>query len=164
MTMKMGLERGLLEKIPDIAEVVQVQPEGPVLTEEGVEEVLEEIRPFLKMVRRRIHPCQRPHTHVLPACPGRAPPATRSLISRLSDSLQSCPPGGWHGRSSLPRCGWSAADSVSLHQWLGRDDQLRPRRDRPAAEAQFPYPRQCHMGLRLAASHGTEVALGRVVK
>ena len=56
MTMKMGLERGLLEKIPDITEVVQVQPEGPVLTEEGVEEVLEEIRPFLKMVSRCVPP------------------------------------------------------------------------------------------------------------
>ena len=49
MTLKMGLERGLKEKIPDVIEVVQVAPEGPVLDEEGVEGVLEEIRPFLKM-------------------------------------------------------------------------------------------------------------------
>ena len=49
MTMKMGLERGLREKIPEIIDVVQVAPEGPVLTEEGVEEVLEQIRPFLAM-------------------------------------------------------------------------------------------------------------------
>ena len=49
MTMKMGLERGLREKIQGIVDVVQIAPEGPVLEEEGVEEVLEEIRPFLKM-------------------------------------------------------------------------------------------------------------------
>jgi len=49
MTMKMGLERGLLERIPDIVSVEQVAPDGPQLTVEGIEEVLEEIRPFLKM-------------------------------------------------------------------------------------------------------------------
>lgn len=49
MTMKMGLERGLLEKIPEIKGVEQVAPEGPQLTEEGIEGVLDEIRPFLKM-------------------------------------------------------------------------------------------------------------------
>ena len=37
MTMKMGLERGLLEKIPEIVAVEQVQPEGPQLTQEGIE-------------------------------------------------------------------------------------------------------------------------------
>ena len=49
MTMKMGLEKGLREKIPEIIDVVQVAASGPQLTEEAVEEVLEEIRPFLKM-------------------------------------------------------------------------------------------------------------------
>lgn len=49
MTMKMGLERGLREKIPEIVSVVQVAAEGAQLTEDGVEDVLEEIRPFLKM-------------------------------------------------------------------------------------------------------------------
>jgi len=49
MTMKMGLERGLLEKIPEIVSVEQVAPEGPQLTEQGIEDVLDEIRPFLKM-------------------------------------------------------------------------------------------------------------------
>jgi Fe-S cluster biogenesis protein NfuA len=49
MTMKMGLERGLREKIAGIVDVINIAPEGPVLEEEGVEEVLEEIRPFLKM-------------------------------------------------------------------------------------------------------------------
>lgn len=49
MTMKMGLERGLRERIPEIIAVEQVAPDGPQLTEEGIEEVLDEIRPFLKM-------------------------------------------------------------------------------------------------------------------
>lgn len=49
MTMKMGLERRLLEKIPEIEAVVQVEPEGPPLTEEGIEKVLDEVRPFLNV-------------------------------------------------------------------------------------------------------------------
>merc|ERR1712039_753910 len=49
MTMQMGLEKGLREKIPEIIEVMQVSPEGPELSEEGIEEVLEQIRPFLKV-------------------------------------------------------------------------------------------------------------------
>jgi len=49
MTMKFGLERGLREKIPEILAVEQVSAEGALLTEEAVEEVLEEIRPFLKI-------------------------------------------------------------------------------------------------------------------
>jgi len=49
MTMKMGLERGLREKIPEIVSVEQIAPEGPTLDEEGVEAMLDEIRPFLKM-------------------------------------------------------------------------------------------------------------------
>ena len=36
MTMKMGLERGLREKIAGIVDVIQIAPEGPVLDEEGV--------------------------------------------------------------------------------------------------------------------------------
>ena len=51
MTMKMGLERGLLEKIPEIIAVEQTHADGAPLTEEGVVEVLDEIRPFLKMAR-----------------------------------------------------------------------------------------------------------------
>lgn len=49
MTMRMGLERGLRERIPEIVDVEQVNPEGPELSEEGIELVLDEIRPFLKM-------------------------------------------------------------------------------------------------------------------
>lgn len=49
MTLKMGLEKGLREKIPEIFEVIQVVPDGEELSEEGVEGVLAEIRPFLKI-------------------------------------------------------------------------------------------------------------------
>lgn len=48
-TMKMGLERGLREKIPEIQEVVQSMPEGPPLCEEEVEVILDGVRPFLKV-------------------------------------------------------------------------------------------------------------------
>jgi Fe-S cluster biogenesis protein NfuA len=49
MTMKMGLERKLKERIPEIAEVVQVLPNAPKLTEEGIETVLDGVRPFLSI-------------------------------------------------------------------------------------------------------------------
>jgi len=39
-TMKMGLERRLRERIPEIQEVVQAMPEGPELNEEQVDVVL----------------------------------------------------------------------------------------------------------------------------
>ena len=38
-----------LEKIPEIISVEQVEAEGPQLTEAGIEGILDEIRPFLKM-------------------------------------------------------------------------------------------------------------------
>lgn len=49
MTLKMGLEKGLKEKIPEIYAVEQVSQDGPELTEAGIEEVLEGVRPFLKI-------------------------------------------------------------------------------------------------------------------
>lgn len=49
MTMKMGLERRLRERIPEVEDVVQVEPEGPPLTEEGIEQTLDEVRPFLNV-------------------------------------------------------------------------------------------------------------------
>lgn len=49
MTMKMSLERRLRERIPEIEQVVQVGPEGPPLTEEGIETTLDEVRPFLNV-------------------------------------------------------------------------------------------------------------------
>eukprot|EP00245_Coleochaete_scutata_P002595 TRINITY_DN134_c0_g1_i1.p1 TRINITY_DN134_c0_g1~~TRINITY_DN134_c0_g1_i1.p1 ORF type:complete len:254 (+),score=46.58 TRINITY_DN134_c0_g1_i1:149-910(+) len=49
MTMKMGIERRLMEKIPEIIAVEQVMDEetGLPLNDENVEKVLSEIRPYL---------------------------------------------------------------------------------------------------------------------
>lgn len=47
--MKMGLERGLKEKIPEIQEVVQAMPTGPELTSEQIDVVLDGVRPFLQV-------------------------------------------------------------------------------------------------------------------
>ncbi|KAF8095640.1 hypothetical protein N665_0328s0019 [Sinapis alba] len=49
MTMKMGIERRLMEKIPEIVAVESVPDEetGLELNEENIEKVLEEIRPYL---------------------------------------------------------------------------------------------------------------------
>ena len=49
VTMKMGLERRLLEAIPEISEVVQTMPGMPDFNEESLEQVLEGVRPFLKI-------------------------------------------------------------------------------------------------------------------
>lgn len=48
-TLKMGLERGLRERIPEIQEVVQSMPEGPPLDEEQINVVLDGVRPFLQV-------------------------------------------------------------------------------------------------------------------
>ena len=49
MTMKMGIERRLIERIPEIMAVEQIMDEetGLALTDENVEAVLSEIRPYL---------------------------------------------------------------------------------------------------------------------
>ncbi|KAF3452625.1 hypothetical protein FNV43_RR03058 [Rhamnella rubrinervis] len=49
MTMKMGIERRLMEKIPEIVAVEPITDEetGLQLNEENIETVLEEIRPYL---------------------------------------------------------------------------------------------------------------------
>jgi len=49
VTLKMGIERTLMERIPEIAEVTAVMPDEEPLTREGVEEVLNGIRPFLSV-------------------------------------------------------------------------------------------------------------------
>jgi Fe-S cluster biogenesis protein NfuA len=49
MTMKMGLERRLKERIPEIAEVVQALPGAPELNDENIEVVLDGVRPFLSV-------------------------------------------------------------------------------------------------------------------
>ena len=49
VTMQMGIERKLKERIPEIMEVEQIEPEveGLDLTAENVEKTLDEIRPYL---------------------------------------------------------------------------------------------------------------------
>jgi len=49
VTLKMGIERTLMERIPEIAEVVAAMPDEEPLTRAGVEEVLDGIRPFLSV-------------------------------------------------------------------------------------------------------------------
>ncbi|KAJ8909004.1 hypothetical protein NDN08_005703 [Rhodosorus marinus] len=49
VTMSMGIEKRLKEKIPEIESVVQVAPDGPELNEENIERVLGEVRPFLNV-------------------------------------------------------------------------------------------------------------------
>jgi Fe-S cluster biogenesis protein NfuA len=48
-TMKMGLERGLREAIPEIQEVIQAMPSGPPLDDEQINVVLDGVRPFLQV-------------------------------------------------------------------------------------------------------------------
>jgi lysyl-tRNA synthetase class 2 len=54
MTLKMGLERRLKERIPEISEVVQTIPDAPELTEEAIDGVLETVRPFLAVAGGKI--------------------------------------------------------------------------------------------------------------
>eukprot|EP00929_Paragymnodinium_shiwhaense_P051910 TRINITY_DN26048_c0_g1_i1.p2 TRINITY_DN26048_c0_g1~~TRINITY_DN26048_c0_g1_i1.p2 ORF type:complete len:127 (+),score=37.92 TRINITY_DN26048_c0_g1_i1:290-670(+) len=46
-TVRMGIERTLLNRIPELAEVIAVMPGSETPTEEGIEEVLASMRPFL---------------------------------------------------------------------------------------------------------------------
>merc|ERR1712183_627886 len=48
-TMKMGLERKLKERIPEIQEVVQALPDSPNLNEDQINVVLDSVRPFLQV-------------------------------------------------------------------------------------------------------------------
>jgi Fe-S cluster biogenesis protein NfuA len=54
MTMKMGLERKLKERIPEIAEVLQAIPDAPAISAESVETVLDGVRPFLSVAGGKI--------------------------------------------------------------------------------------------------------------
>ena len=68
MTMKMGLEKGLLEKIPEIVSVEQISAEGNPLNDENVEAVLDEIRPFLKVAGGDVQLIEIDAGHVQPSC------------------------------------------------------------------------------------------------
>jgi Fe-S cluster biogenesis protein NfuA len=47
--MKMGLEKKLRERIPEIQEVIQALPSGPPLDETQIDVVLDGVRPFLQV-------------------------------------------------------------------------------------------------------------------
>lgn len=49
VTLKMGIERSLMERIPEISAVVAVDPSQEPLSKKGIEEVLDGIRPFLSV-------------------------------------------------------------------------------------------------------------------
>ncbi len=57
MTLKMGIQRRLMERIPEIMDVEQVMDTetGLALTEENVEKVLDEIRPYLTGAHAALH-------------------------------------------------------------------------------------------------------------
>ncbi len=50
----MGLEKMLKEQIPEITNVIQIQPNVPDITIENVDSVLETIRPFLDIAGGKI--------------------------------------------------------------------------------------------------------------
>lgn len=54
MTMKMGLERKLKERIPEIEDVIQSLPDAPELNNCNLETVLDGVRPFLKVAGGKI--------------------------------------------------------------------------------------------------------------
>lgn len=54
MTMKMGLERKLKERIPEIADVVQSLPNAPEFNNNNLEIVLDGVRPFLNVAGGKI--------------------------------------------------------------------------------------------------------------
>lgn len=68
MTMRMGLERGLREKIPEIIAVEQIAPEGAQVSEEGINEILDEVRPFLKMAKADVQVLQVDPAGLQPSC------------------------------------------------------------------------------------------------
>ena len=77
--MKMGLERGLLEAIPEILAVEQVSASGEALCDETVMEVLDEIRPFLKNMGGDIELIRVDATDLQPSCTsGSLAPVRRS--------------------------------------------------------------------------------------
>merc|ERR1712060_485790 len=79
---KMGLERGLMEKIPEICAVEQVSPDGgPELSEEGIQSVLDEVRPFLKMAGGDVEMISCNATGVMPSVALRMTGSGRTINS-----------------------------------------------------------------------------------
>ena len=88
MTMKMGLEKGLLERIPEIIAVEQVSATGEQLSEDGILEVLDEIRPFLSMVGGDIELIRVDATDLQPSCTLRMTGPAQSQRSLKGEIIQ----------------------------------------------------------------------------
>jgi Fe-S cluster biogenesis protein NfuA len=91
MTMKMGLERGLLEAIPEILAVEQVSASGEALCDETVMEVLNEIRPFLKNMGGDIELIRVDATDLQPSCTLRLTGPSATLRSIKGEVIQARP-------------------------------------------------------------------------
>ena len=141
MTLKMGLERGLREKIPEIVEVEQVAAEGPELDEDGIDAVLEDIRPFLKMAGMRIPAPSRADRMAI-TLPLRG---LRAHILRCFRNVSS--DGRRHRRAGLAAARRGPADCVPEDHRIGLHHQLSACGDRAEAEAQLPDPRKCDVGM-----------------
>ena len=91
MTMKMGLERGLLETIPEILAVEQVSATGEALCDDTVMEVLDEIRPFLKNMGGDIELIRVDATDLQPSCTLRLTGPSAALRSIKGEIIQARP-------------------------------------------------------------------------
>lgn len=83
VTLKMGIERTLLQRIPELTEVVAVGADEEPLSEKGVEEVLDGIRPFLSVSGGAIEfqeLIEDPHPRVILAMSG---PPLKSMAVRV---------------------------------------------------------------------------------
>lgn len=81
MTMKMGLEKTLMQRIPQISAVVPVVAEAVPLTKVVVEEVLDEVRPFLSIAGGQIS--------ILQLQDNMSPPIISLQMRGTSSALQS---------------------------------------------------------------------------
>ena len=88
MTMKMGLEKGLMDLIPEILAVEQVARDGAAISEEGISEVLEEIRPFLKLCGGDVELLSVDAGDVQPSCTLRLTGSSATLRSVKGEIIQ----------------------------------------------------------------------------
>jgi len=87
MTMRMGLERGLREKIPEIIAVEQIAPDGAQVSEEGINKVLDEVRPFLKMANGDVQLLEVDAAGLQPSCTLRLTGSGAALRSIKSEII-----------------------------------------------------------------------------
>ena len=88
MAMKMGLEKGLMDLIPEILAVEQVARDGAAISEEGIIEVLEEIQPFLKLCGGDVELLSVDAGDVQPSCTLRLTGSSATLRSVKGEIIQ----------------------------------------------------------------------------